>query len=74
MEQPTGKLTDKLKEQLIDMDYSKVKPNMSEMVMLEGAHSVFKDITTKSRYMQSKHTSVMTSNLVAGVVCMCHSG
>ena len=43
------------------MDYGNVKPNMLEMAMLEGAHSVFKDIALKSRYMQSKHTSVATS-------------
>ena len=42
------------------MDYSKVKPNMSELATLEGAHSVFKDITL-SGYMQSKRTSVATS-------------
>ena len=61
MEQPTDKPTDKLKEQSIDIDYGKVKPNMSEMATLEGAHLVFKDITLKSGYMQSKRTSVATS-------------
>ena len=61
MEQTTGKLTNKLKEHSIDMNYGKVKPNLSEMATLEGAHSVFKDIVLKSGYMQSKRTSVATS-------------
>ena len=51
-------LTDKPKQQSMNLHYSKVKPNMSEVVTLEGAHSVFKHIILKSRYKQTKHTSV----------------
>ena len=54
-------LTGKLKEQLMNLHCSKVKPNMSEMAMLEGAHSVFKDIILESGYKQIKCTSVATS-------------
>ena len=60
-EQPTDMPTDKPKEQSIDMDHGKVKPNVSAMTTLEGAHSVFKNIALKSRHMQSKRTSVATS-------------
>ena len=62
---PLKQLTDMLmgrpKEQSINMGHSKMKPNMIEMAMLEGAHSVFKGIIIKNRHLQSKHASVMMS-------------
>ena len=60
-EQPTDMLTDKPKEQLMNLQYSKVKPKVSEMATLEGEHSVFKDIILESGYKQTKRTSVATS-------------
>ena len=59
-EQPMDMPTDKPKEQSMNLHYSKMKPNVSEMVTLEGAHSVFKDIILESRHKQTKHTSVAT--------------
>ena len=59
-EQPTDMPMEQPKEQSMDMHYSKVKPNMSEMATLEGL--VFKDIILKSRYKQTKCTSVATSH------------
>ena len=58
-EQPTDMLMEQPKEQSMDMHYGEVKPNMSEMAMLEGL--VFKDIILKSGYRQTERTSVVTS-------------
>ena len=58
-EQPTDMPTDKPKEQLMDMHYGEVKPNVSEMATLEGL--VFKDIILESGYKQTERTSVATS-------------
>ena len=60
-EQPTNMPTNKPKEQLMNLQYGKVKPKVSEMAALEGAHSVFKNTILKSGYKQTKRTFVATS-------------
>ena len=60
-EQPVDMPTDKPNEQLMNLQYSKVKPKVSEMATLEGAHSVFKDLILESRYKHTKCTSTATS-------------
>ena len=60
IKQPTDMPTDKPKEQSMNTHYDKVKPNVSEMVTLEGAHSVCKDIILECGDKQTKYTSVAT--------------